>query len=368
MSVEYSDDAGIVPSPVLIEMVRHAVRTDSSDLYIRAGSPPMYRINGATQAITEQRLSARDTREMAESIMDPDQRSEFRKVSEMNLALSVDELGRFRVNAYVQRNSVAMVLRRIKTEIPELESLGLPPRLKDLSLLKNGLVLVVGATGSGKSTTLAAMIGYRNRMEAGHIVTIEDPVEFLHDDRKSIISQREVGADTDSFANALRSALRQAPDVILIGEMRDVISVESALTFAETGHLVFSTLHSTNAPQTIERLLQFFPPEQHGQIFPSLANNLRAIVAQRLVPRGDGEGRVAVIELMIVTPLIRDYLRRHETSNLKKAIAGGKTDGMQTFDQALFDQYEQGVITSESAIAFADSANDIRLRLRGLSS
>jgi twitching motility protein PilU len=326
----------------------------------------MLRIDGVTRAVSEYVLTQADTTAMATDLMDEEQRTEFRKIHEMNLALSLEGLGRFRVNTYIQRSSVALVLRRIQTDIPQLESLGLPDQLQALSLLKNGLILVVGAAGSGKSTTLAAMIGYRNRMRPGHIVTIEDPVEFLHKDAMSIISQREVGTDTDSYPNALKSTLRQAPDVILIGEMRDTPSVEAALAFAETGHLVLSSLHSTNAPQTIERLLQFFSPDQHGQVYPSLANNLRGIVAQRLVPLKDG-GRIAAIELMMATPLIRDYLRRQDPHLIKKAIAGGKTEGMQTFDQHLYELFEKGLITQETAIGFADSASEQRLRLRGLS-
>lgn len=365
MSIELVVEPAQSPTEALSVIAKEAVRVDASDIYLKAGCPPMFRIQGATQSLASSRLTSQDTRALAEAMMDNEQKETFRKESELNVALSVDGVGRFRANAYIQRSSVAVVLRRIKTDIPQLEALGLPPSLQDMALMKNGMVLVVGATGSGKSTTLAAMIGYRNRMEAGHIVTIEDPVEFLHRDAKSIISQREVGTDTDSFNNALKSALRQAPDVILIGEMRDTESVEASLTFAETGHLVLSTLHSTNASQTIERLLQFYPQAQHGQVFASLANNLRAIIAQRLVPRINGE-RVAAIELLVVTPLIRDYLRRHETTGLKKAIASGKIDGMQTFDQHLYQMYEEKIISPETALSFADSMSDMRLRMRGL--
>ena len=366
MPLEFTDKPANSPMSAMMVIVQEAIRLDASDIYVKAGSAPTFRVEGAILSDSQARLTAADTRALAASMMDHDQCEEFRKLSEINLALSVPGYARFRVNAYVQRNSVAMVMRRIKTEIPELDGLGLPSRLKDLSLLKNGLVLAVGMTGCGKSTTLAAMVGYRNRSETGHIVTIEDPIEFLHQDERSLISQREVGSDTDSFHNALRSALRQAPDVILVGEMRDTASVEAALSFAETGHLVLSTLHATNAGQTIERLLQFFPPEQHALIYPSLSNNLRAVIAQRLVPTVDGK-RTAAVELLIVTPLVRDYLRRQDTSQFRKVMASGKLEGMQTFDQSLYDLQEKGVITPETALAYADSANDLRLRLRGLS-
>ncbi|HET6384743.1 MAG TPA: PilT/PilU family type 4a pilus ATPase [Armatimonadota bacterium] len=368
MSLQFAQPISAAPREAMLKILQEAADTDTSDVYIKAGAPPMFRIDGVTANRSTENLSPDECRALAESIMEPEQREDFRKTREQNFSLSAPSAGRFRVNALIQRGFVGMVIRRIKTDIPELEKLGLPPRVSEMALLKNGLVLVVGSTGSGKSTTLAAMIGYRNRMQGGHILTVEDPVEFVHSDQKSIVNQREVGTDTASFAAALKNALRQAPDVILIGEMRDQESVEAALTFAETGHLVFSTLHSTNAPQTVERLLQFFNPEEQARIYPVLANNLRGIVAQRLVPRAEGPGRCAAIEFMVVTPLIRDYLRRRETSLLRKAIAAGKTEGMQTFDQSLYDLYQSGAISQETAISYADSANDIRLRLRGLSS
>ena len=347
-------------------VVKEVVRIDASDVYLKVGSPPMFRVDGVTRAASDIRLTVQDMQALVDLVMDPSQKQEFQRVSEMNLAVPVPGVGRFRANIYRQRGSIAMVMRRIKLDIPKLEVMGLPGKLLELALLKNGLVLVVGATGSGKSTTLAGMIGYRNRMKPGHIVTIEDPVEFLHRDEMSIVSQREVGTDTQSFDSALRNALRQAPDVILIGEMRDAVSVEAALAFAETGHLVISTLHSTNASQTIERLLQFFPSVQHGMMYQSLSNNLRAVVAQRLVPRSDG-GRVAAVEILMVTPLIRDYLRRQETSAFRATMVAGKKDGMQTFDEHLFELYTSGAITQQTAVAFADSASEVRLRLRGLS-
>ena len=365
MATELLQEAPVSPTEAILPIIQEAVRVDASDIYLVAGAPAMLRVDGETRQMSPFKLTADETRSLAEPLMSPEQREEFHRDSELNIALSLPGVGRFRVNLYVQRGSVAMVLRRIKTEIPKLETLGLPPQLQDLALLKNGLILVVGATGSGKSTTLAAMVGYRNRMRTGHIVTVEDPIEFLHANCKSIVSQREVGSDTDTFASALRNALRQAPDVILIGEMRDRVSVEAALSFAETGQLVLSSLHSTDAAQTIERVLQFYSPDQHGQIYPSLANNLRAVIAQRLVPRADG-GRIAAIELMMASPLVKDLLRRHDTSQLKKAVSSGKADGMQSFDQHLFEMYESHVITSETALAFANSANDMRLRLRGM--
>ena len=337
-----------------------ADRRNVADIYLKVGSPAMIRAEGRTLPFDDHVLAAEETRAVALEIMGEARMREFEKTQEMNLAYSVPGVGRFRCNAFMQRGTVAMVMRRVKDDVPTLEELNLPKQLAKL---------VTGATGSGKSTTLAAMIDYRNTHAEGHILTLEDPVEFLHRDKKSIVCQREIGTDTESFAQALKNALRQTPDVILIGEMRDRESVKAALDFAETGHLVLSTLHSNNANQTIERVLQFFPAEEHPQILHHLANNLRGIISQRLLRKADGSGRVAAIEIMIATQRIKDILRSGELIKLKATIEQGQNEGMQTFDQHLYQLHKvENVISLEDALAAADSPNDLRLRIRGLSS
>ncbi|NNL56383.1 MAG: PilT/PilU family type 4a pilus ATPase, partial [Pseudomonadales bacterium] len=283
---------------------------------------------------------------------------------ECNLAISVNALGRFRVNVFRQRGDVAMVIRFIKGEIPSIEELFLPQLLKNLIMEKRGLILVVGSTGSGKSTTLASMIDYRNQHATGHILTIEDPIEFLHKHKKSLVNQREIGLDSLSYENALKNALREAPDVILIGEIRDAATMQHALAYAETGHLCLSTLHANNANQALDRILHFFPPERHTQLWMDLSLNLRAIVAQQLVPTPDGQGRRAVVEVLLNTPLASDLIRKGEVTKLKELMQRSNEQGMQTFDQALYTLYSRGEITYEDAIAHADSSNDLRLMIK----
>ena len=300
---------------------------------------------------------------LAIALMRGPQRGEFEEKMEMNLALFYRDLGRFRVNIFRQRGNVGMVFRHIKAEIVSLDDLGLPPVIKDISMTKRGLVLVVGATGSGKSTSLAGMIDHRNRTQAGHIVTVEDPIEFVHEHKKSIITQREVGFDTHSFQNALKNTLRQAPDVILIGEIRDLETMEAAITFAETGHLCLGTLHSNNANQAIERIMNFFPVERHAQIYLQLSLNLRAIISQRLIPSLDGR-RVPALEIMLDTPRIKDLIKKAEIDTLKEAMEQGVQEGCQTFDHVLFHLYKDGKVSLEQALINSDSANNLRLKIK----
>ncbi len=353
------------PHLPLDEMLIRMAEMDASDLFLKPGSPPTYRVNGVNTPVGDRALFPADTEALIMPAMcERDQRI-FAERQGANLARSVQGLGRFRLNVYRQRGSVALVARRIKTEIPTLETLHLPPVLKDIVMDKNGLVFVTGATGCGKSTTLAAMIDYRNTISPGHIVTIEDPIEFLHPDKRSIISQRELGVDCQTMEDALHDALRQAPDVILVGEIRDSAIMEEALAFAETGHLVLGTLHSTNANQTMERIMNFFPPDHHHQIMMQLALSLKAIVSQRLVRRCDGEGRVAAMEILLGTQRVRDQIKRGEVEALKATMRNSAQDGMQTFDMALFELQREGIISAETALAAADSPADLRMQLRG---
>jgi len=336
---------------------------DGSDLFLSTGAPPCAKFNGVLKALSAEPLKPGDIATIAEGIMDAEQRAEFERELEMNLAISVPGVGRFRINIFKQRNEVSIVARNIKLDIPIFEDLKLPKVLLDVIMEKRGLVLFVGGTGSGKSTSLAALIDYRNRNSGGHIITIEDPVEYVHRHKKSIINQREVGVDTRSFHAALKNTLRQAPDVILIGEIRDRETMEHALAFADTGHLAISTLHANNANQALDRIINFFPEERRPQLLNDLGNNLKAFISQRLVKTTDGKRRAAV-EVMLGTPTIRDLIKRNEFSELKEIMEKSKNLGMQTFDQALIDLVNEGVLDEEEATKNADSANNVRLKLK----
>ncbi|HWP46742.1 MAG TPA: PilT/PilU family type 4a pilus ATPase [Candidatus Limnocylindrales bacterium] len=345
------------------DLLKFMVQQDASDLYLTVDAPPVYRIQGVTRPAGTQKLLPEHTEQLAYSVMNKRQQEIFEKEYEMNLALYYPDLGRFRVNIFRQRNCVGLVIRQIKMEIKTIDDLQLPAVLKNIAMAKRGLVLVVGATGSGKSTTLAAMIDYRNSNSPGHIVTIEDPVEYIHPHKKSLVTQREVGTDTLSFAHALKNTLRQAPDVILVGEIRDVETMEAAVAFAETGHLCMGTLHANNANQAIERIMNFFPAERHPQIYLQLALNLRAIISQRLVPTVDGK-RTAAVEILLGTPRVQDLIQKGEVDILKEAMEQSVQEGMQSFDHALYILYKQGRIRYEDALANADSANNLRLKIK----
>ncbi|MCU7921730.1 MAG: PilT/PilU family type 4a pilus ATPase [Candidatus Thiodiazotropha sp. (ex Dulcina madagascariensis)] len=340
------------------------VKNKASDLFITAGREPSIKVDGKILPANKTPLTARQTKALAYSIMTDAQQREFDETNECNFAISAKNIGRFRVSAFIQRDAVGMVLRRIETRIPTLESLYLPPILQDLSMAKRGLVIFVGATGTGKSTSLAAMIGYRNTRGDGHIISIEDPIEYMHDHNSCIITQREVGIDTESYAVALKNTLRQAPDVILIGEIRTRQTMEHAITFAETGHLCLSTLHANNANQALDRIIHFFPEDARDQIFMDLSLNLKAVVAQQLIPKADGNGRRATIEVMLNTPLAAELIRKGEIHKLKELMKRSTEHGMITFDQHLYQLYEEGTISYENALAYADSANDVRLMIK----
>lgn len=345
------------------EFLKKMVETDASDLYLTVARPPMYRIDGKIQPAGDRSFTPADVETLGKSMMVDWQLQEFDEKLEMNFAVSLPGVSRFRVNIFRQRGSVGIVIRRVKAEVASLHELGLPPILGEIAMSKRGLTLVVGATGSGKSTTLAAMVNHRNATEPGHIITIEDPIEFVHRHKKSIVTQREVGFDTHSFQAALKNTLRQAPDVILIGEIRDTETMEAAITFAETGHLCLGTLHSNNANQAIERIMNFFPLERHAQIYLQLSLNLRSIISQRLVPAVSGR-RVAALEILLDTPRIKDLIKRGEVDTLKEGMEQGVQEGCQTFDQALFQMYKEGKISLEQALINADGANNLRLKIK----
>ena len=345
------------------DFFRKMVEIEASDLYLTVAKPPMYRTEGKIEVGGDHPFTPEELGDIAQEIMNVKQKKEFTETLEMNMAMSLPAVSRFRVNIFQQRGSVGMVIRRIKADVLSLEQMGLPPILGDIVMTKRGLVLVVGATGSGKSTSLAAMIDHRNTHEAGHIITIEDPIEFVHRHKCSIITQREVGFDTHSFQAALKNTLRQAPDVILIGEIRDTETMEAAITFAETGHLCLGTLHSNNANQAIERIMNFFPSERHAQIYLQLSLNLRSIVSQRLIPSVEGK-RVAALEILMDTPRIKDLIKKGEVDTLKQAMEQGIQEGCQTFDQALFALYRDGIINLDQALINADSANNLRLKIK----
>lgn len=346
------------------KLLRLMVEKGGSDLFITTGVPPSMKVNGRVLPVTKEPLSPDQAREVVLGVMSEQQRAEFAEKHECNFAISSRGVGRFRVSAFYQRNLVGMVLRRIEVNIPTLDQLRLPEALKKLSMTKRGLVLFVGATGTGKSTSLAAMIGHRNKNSTGHIISIEDPIEYIHQHQNCIVTQREVGLDTESFEVALKNTLRQAPDVIMIGEVRTRETMEYAVAFAETGHLCLATLHANNANQALERIIHFFPADRHQQIWMDLSLNLKAIVAQQLVPTVDGKGRRAVIEVLINTPLAADLIRKGEVHELKPLMKRSTELGMQTFDQALYQLYRDGEISYEDALAHADSANDLRLMIK----
>ncbi len=342
--------------------LRSMVERDASDLYMSSGAPMSAKIDGTLQPLNDGTLTPEQVKEVAYSVMNEEQIREFEHKPEMNLAISEEGVGRFRVNIFRQRNSISMVIRNIKTDIPDWKLLGLPEILTDVIMEKRGLVLFVGATGSGKSTSLASLIDFRNTNSAGHIITIEDPVEFVHSHKKSIVNQREVGLDTDSYEDALKNTLRQAPDVILIGEIRDQETMEHALAFAETGHLAISTLHANNANQALDRIINFFPEERRNQLLLDLSLNLRAFVSQRLIKSVDGK-RAAAVEILLGTPLVQDMIRRGDVHEIKEVMQKSESLGMQTFDRALYKLVEAGRIDTEEALKNADSPNNLRLSL-----
>lgn len=335
-----------------------------SDLFITVGAPPCMKVQGKIRPISKTLLRHEDTDGIASALMNEDQREEFLRTHECQFAISLEGTARFRVSAFYQRNSVGLVCRRIETKIPSFEELDLPDSLADLSMAKRGIIILVGATGTGKSTTLAAMLGLRNEKMSGHIITIEDPIEYVHKHRKSLITQREVGVDTDSFEVALKNTLRQAPDVILIGEVRTREAMEHAITFAETGHLCVTTLHANNANQAMDRILHFFPEDKHPQILLDLSFNLRAVVAQQLIPSVDGSRRHAALEILKNTPLVQEKIRKGRIEELKDLMKDSGHHGMVTFDQSLLRLYQEGLISFEEALRHADSANDLRLQAK----
>lgn len=345
-------------------LLRQMEARKASDLFITAGFPPALKIDGILTPLSDQPLSALDAHELANSLMSVRQANEFELNHECNFAISPPEIGRFRVNVFLQQMNVGMVLRTITTQIPSVESLHLPPILKDIVMNQRGLVLLVGATGSGKSTTLAAMLGHRNVNSRGHIVTVEDPVEFVHAHRNCIVTHREIGIDTESWLTALKNAMRQAPDVILIGEIRDREAMEYAISFAETGHLCLATLHANNADQAIDRIISFYPEERHEQVLMSLSLNLKSLISQRLVPRKNDSGRIAAMEILLNSPLIADLIFKGEINEIKAVMSKSRELGMQTFDQALFTLFDSDLITYEEALKNADSLNDLRLRIK----
>ena len=348
----------------MYDLLRLLLQKKGSDLFITVGFPPAMKIDGKMTPVSNQGLTAQHTSDLARSIMNDKQSAEFESTKECNFAIAPAGIGRFRVNAFVQQGNVGLVMRVITTTIPKFEDLNIPPVLKDVIMTKRGLVIMVGGTGSGKSTTLAAMIGYRNENHYGHIITIEDPIEYTHPHINSLITQREVGVDTASWESALHNTLRQAPDVILIGEIRAKETMEHAVAFAETGHLALGTLHANSANQALDRIINFFPEERRQQLLMDLSLNLRALVSQRLIPLKEGKGRAAAVEVLLNSPLIADLIFKGEVHEIKEVMKKSRELGMQTFDQALFDLYEEGRISYEDALRNADSVNDLRLMIK----
>ncbi|MBT9494902.1 MAG: PilT/PilU family type 4a pilus ATPase [Paucibacter sp.] len=346
------------------DLLRLMISRKGSDLFLTAEFPPAIKVDGKVTKVSPQPLTGQHTLQLARAIMNDKQAAEFERTKECNFAISPQGVGRFRANAFIQQGSVGLVLRTIPAEVPTIASLDLPPILRQVVQAKRGLVIVVGATGSGKSTSLAAMVDERNQTTFGHIITIEDPIEFVHPHKNCIITQREVGIDTDSWELALKNTLRQAPDVILMGEVRDRETMEHAVAFAETGHLCMATLHANSANQALDRIINFFPEERRAQLLMDLSLNLRALVSQRLLPRREGKGRVAAVEIMLNSPLISDLIFKGEIGEIKEIMKRSREQGMQTFDQALFDLYESGKVTYEDALRNADSVNDLRLQIK----
>ena len=351
-------------SKFINDLLRLMVNRNGSDLFITGDFPPAMKVDGKVTKVSPQPLNAGHTLALARAIMNDKQAAEFERTKECNFAISPPGVGRFRVNAFIQQGQVGMVMRVIPAVIPTIDGLGIPQVLKDVVMTKRGLTIIVGATGSGKSTTLASMVDWRNEQSYGHIITIEDPVEFVHPHKNCVITQREVGLDTDSWEAALKNTLRQAPDVILMGEIRDRETMEHALAFAETGHLCLATLHANSANQALDRVINFFPEERRAQLLMDMSLNLKALVSQRLVPKQDGKGRAAMVEIMLNSPLIADLIFKGEVSEIKEIMKKSRNLGMQTFDQALFDAYEAHTITYEDALRNADSVNDLRLQIK----
>ncbi|MBI3042154.1 MAG: PilT/PilU family type 4a pilus ATPase [Betaproteobacteria bacterium] len=346
------------------DLLRAMVAKKASDLFITSGFPPAIKLDGKMTPVANQPLTPQHTSELTRAMMNDKQASEFEATKECNFAISPGGIGRFRCNAFVQQGRIGMVLRTITTTIPKFEDLNLPAVLKDVVMTKRGLIIMVGGTGSGKSTSLAAMVGYRNENSYGHIITIEDPVEYTHEHKNCVITQREVGVDTDSWHAALKNTLRQAPDVILIGEIRDRDTMDYAIAFAETGHLCMATLHANSANQALDRVINFFPEERKHQLLMDLSLNIRALVSQRLIPKKDGKGRVAAVEILLNSPLIQDLIFKGEVHEIKDIMKKSRELGMQTFDQHLFELYENGSISYEDALRNADSVNELRLMIK----
>jgi twitching motility protein PilU len=346
------------------DLLRAMVAKKASDLFITAGFPPAIKLDGKMTPVAQQPLTPQHTAELARGIMNDRQAGEFEATKECNFAINPGGIGRFRVNAFLQQGRVGLVLRTINTSIPRFDDLKLPPVLKECVMAKRGLIIMVGGTGSGKSTSLAAMIGYRNENSHGHIITIEDPIEYVHDHKNCVVTQREVGVDTESWHAALKNTLRQAPDVILIGEIRDRETMDHAIAFAETGHLALATLHANSANQALDRIINFFPEERKHQLLMDLSLNVRALVSQRLIPKKDGKGRAAAVEIMLNSPLVSDLIFKGEVQEIKNIMAKSRELGMQTFDQALFDLYDAGEISYEDALRNADSVNELRLQIK----
>ncbi|MBL0086873.1 MAG: PilT/PilU family type 4a pilus ATPase [Ideonella sp.] len=346
------------------DLLRLMVSRNGSDLFLTCDFPPAIKVDGKISKVSPQPLTGQHTLALARAVMNDKQAAEFERTKECNFAISPQGIGRFRVNAFVQMGSIGLVMRTIPQTLPTIDGLGLPKIMKDITMTKRGLVIMVGATGSGKSTSLAALVDYRNENSFGHIITIEDPVEFVHPHKNCIVTQREVGIDTDGWEAALKNTLRQAPDVILMGEIRDRETMEHAVAFAETGHLCMATLHANSSNQALDRIINFFPEERRAQLLMDLSLNLKGIVSQRLLPREEGKGRIAAVEIMLNTPLVSDMIFKGEVGDIKELMKRSREAGMQTFDQALFDLYEANLVSYEDALRNADSVNDLRLNIK----